>query len=744
MSSTSTRAPYGMSFSGPGQTGGNDGAFIDFFGNGTGDFVSDLSAFKAQGVRAIPKFSGALANYTDSNLSFVMDKWKSQITTQFARCPAQQMRNFVLDGTLLAHNIMDDCEPGSPSFNGHPPTMQDLDDMAQFSKSQLTFLPCFVRVHNTILAAKSSWTYLDAGWMQWRQSRGPVETWYVNNINVGRALGLGAVLGFNFLDGGSGATAPWNIHVNKPNLYGMSPMELDACTAAIQSAATLFIGMYGWTANPSFDDTDYYSRADLQTSLTALANTMIGRRIGPINWRDSGSSSGSTQTVGGGWSIRDNGLNTVTRKNNAASMSVPPPDVYAAGDLHCMLTYSRDSGLTCSTPSGWSETKRFNSGNSAQGGELCLFHKVGSGVSELATTVNIPGGGNVAGTSVMARWFVISHSSTVAANLVAASGSGRSWASQTGMGPIPGATSIRSDALFLICGARANDFGGGSVDENWMSATTGPESWNRVFMTGTDLGIDAGFFVDAGATSGIVSMATKSYSQLSGSQAGAGCGFMVAFAPLSVVAGTPPQFDTAFGDITISVGSTVSFLIQSSGSTPFVYSKLSGPSNVTLGSSSGQFQFTPLSVNTYVIQLRVTNSFGSDSDGFNVFAVAQNQMNNSAPVITHPGDKVIAEHELLSFIVQASDPDNDPLSYSLVGGAPVGTYIDAQSGQFLWIPNGTQSGTHPIVVNVTDGQAESLSTFTVTVTDARWAKERGPSSGFGQPSATGNIFRRIL
>jgi hypothetical protein len=104
---------------------------------------------------------------------------------------------------------------------------------------------------------------------------------------------------------------------------------------------------------------------------------------------------------------------------------------------------------------------------------------------------------------------------------------------------------------------------------------------------------------------------------------------------------------------------------------------------------------------------------------------------------------VVAENELLSFGVQASDPDGDPLFYSLGGGAPVGTYIDGQTGQFLWVPNGTQSGIHPIVVNVSDGQAESLSTFTVTVIDARWAKERGPSSGFGQPSATGNIFRRI-
>src|SRR3954463_3306922 len=130
MSSTSTRAPYGMSFSGPGQSGGNDGAFIDIFRNGQGDFISDLSSYKAQGVRAVLKFSGALVNYTDSSKSFVLSQWKSLVTTQFARAPAQQMRNFVLDGTLLAHNIMDDCEPGSPVFNGKPPTMQDLDDMA--------------------------------------------------------------------------------------------------------------------------------------------------------------------------------------------------------------------------------------------------------------------------------------------------------------------------------------------------------------------------------------------------------------------------------------------------------------------------------------------------------------------------------------------------------------------------------------------------------------------------------------
>ncbi len=735
MSSTSTRAPYGMSFSGPAQTGGNDPPMIDIFRGNTGDVISDLSQYKTQGARCIFKFSGSLQNYTDSNKSFVMSMWTTVVSTAFARAPVQQWQNFVTDGTLLAHNVMDDFEPGSPVFNGHPPTMDDVDFLAQYSKSILTFLPCFARVHNTVLAAKSNWTYLDAGWMQWRESRGPVGAWYVNNINVGRQLGLGSVLGWNLLAGGSGATAPWNIHPYN-HLFGMSPMEIDACTAAIQSAATYFIGMFGWSADPGFDSTDYYSRPDLQSSIQGLANAMIGRQMGPINWRGSSGTTSTGTTVTGLWSIRDNGAGTVTRKNNAASMSVPPPSVYATGDLHCLLCYSRDSGLTATTPGGWTETKRFISGNSAQGGELVLFHKVGSGASEVAQTVVYPGGGNVAGTSLLARWFVISHASTNAANLVAVAGSGRSWPSQTSMGPVPGATSLRSDALFLICAARANDFGGGSVDENWLSDTTGTssEAWTRMFATGTDLGVDAGFFVDYAPTSGLASVATKAWSLTSGSQAGAGGGFMVAFAPLSVASGTPPELPGGFGDITISVGSNVSFTMTSLGSTPLTYSKISGPSNVTVGASTGAVQFTPLSVNTFIIVLGVTNAYGADSDTLRVFAVSTTASSNNTPVITHPGDKTVVEHGLLSFGIQATDPDDDVLSYSLEG-TQAGMFLDTDTGQFIWVPSGSQAGTYPVVAVVTDGRAESRSTFTITVAPAPWEKT--------PPGLIRNSFRRI-
>ena len=729
----------------------NTPPLIDQFCGGTGNIISGLSAMKAAGMRAAIKFVGSATNYQFSNLSFSLASWKAKMDQSFAANNLQQIKAFVNDGTILANWIMDDCQPGSPVYGGKPPTMEDLDVMAQYSKSTWSFMPVTIRVHNSVLAAKSNWTYVDFGWMQWHKRFGAVGPWYTNEINAGRAVGLGSILGANLLHGGSGKTAPWDFDPSSTVSTGrfcMSPQEIDACTAAA-SQTTYAIGIMCWASDPQFDEQGYCDRPEIQTSLTAMANVFIGKNRGPINYRgefdppSSVTTSTSTATVTGAWGIRDNGFGTITRKNGVVSMSVPAPSVYAAGDLHCLLVYSRDSGLSSVTPSGWSETKRFTSGDSSRGGELVLYHKIGSGASELATTVQWPNGAGVPGTSQLARWFVLSNGSTILANIVAATGSGKSWPSQTSMGPIPGVTSTRSDAIVLIIGARANDFGGGSVDENWLSATTGPETWGRLFATGTDNGLDAGFFVDYSSPAGIASITTKSYSLTSGSQAGAGCGFMVAFAPFSVVSGQPAAFSTDFGDTTISVGSNLSFTMTSTGSTPFTYAKVSGPSNVTINSSTGRFDFTPTSAGTFTIVVSTSNAYGADSDSFNVFAVVQSPTNNNAPVITHPGDKTIAEHDLLSFIIQASDPDGDAISYSMEQ-APQGAFLDTDTGQFIWTPNARQSGIYPIIAVVTDGRVESRSTFTVTVTDSRWGKEHGPSSQFEPTNTPNNGFTRLF
>jgi fibro-slime domain-containing protein/RHS repeat-associated protein len=53
--------------------------------------------------------------------------------------------------------------------------------------------------------------------------------------------------------------------------------------------------------------------------------------------------------------------------------------------------------------------------------------------------------------------------------------------------------------------------------------------------------------------------------------------------------------------------------------------------------------------------------------------------------------------------VEAVDPDNDPITYSLVAG-PSGMSIDPNSGLLVWDPTAAQAGSYPVTVRVADGR----------------------------------------
>jgi hypothetical protein len=184
----------------------------------------------------------------------------------------------------------------------------------------------------------------------------------------------------------------------------------------------------------------------------------------------------------------------------------------------------------------------------------------------------------------------------------------------------------------------------------------------------------------------------------------------------------------------------MSFVLQSTGSTPITWSKVSGPSTITLD-SSGTFHWTPGVAGEYVIVIQASNAHGTDTDDFIATAVPGS---NVPPIIVHPGNQTVQAQERLSLVVVSTDSDGDPLAYSLTASAPAGTFIDPNTGQFIWTPTGEQGpASYPIVVSVTDGQNESLSTFTVTVNDAIWTRIGGSSTQLGRTNDSGNVFLRI-
>ena len=89
---------------------------------------------------------------------------------------------------------------------------------------------------------------------------------------------------------------------------------------------------------------------------------------------------------------------------------------------------------------------------------------------------------------------------------------------------------------------------------------------------------------------------------------------------------------------------------------------------------------------------------------------------NQLPVLNNIPSQTGDELTPLTFTAEATDRDNHPLTYSLIGTIPDGATMDANTGVFSWEPTETQDGTHTVTVQVSDGNGGSDSeTVTITV-----------------------------
>lgn len=140
---------------------------------------------------------------------------------------------------------------------------------------------------------------------------------------------------------------------------------------------------------------------------------------------------------------------------------------------------------------------------------------------------------------------------------------------------------------------------------------------------------------------------------------------------------------------------------------------VTAPSFVSLndnGNGSGTLTLSPDFTQSgfYPITLTVTDQGGLNAS--RSFTLTVNNINRP-PVLAPIGDKAVEEGVLLSFIISASDPDDDRLAFSvdgLPGGAEV---IDNGDGtaRFSWLPSTGQAGEYPVNFTVTDDGVPSLS-----------------------------------
>ena len=88
---------------------------------------------------------------------------------------------------------------------------------------------------------------------------------------------------------------------------------------------------------------------------------------------------------------------------------------------------------------------------------------------------------------------------------------------------------------------------------------------------------------------------------------------------------------------------------------------------------------------------------------------------NNPPVLAAIGDQTVTEGVLLSFIVSASDADNDTLNYSAIS-LPAGSNFDELTQTFIWTPSFSSSGTYNVNFSVSDGtdiDSETINIFVI-------------------------------
>ncbi len=142
------------------------------------------------------------------------------------------------------------------------------------------------------------------------------------------------------------------------------------------------------------------------------------------------------------------------------------------------------------------------------------------------------------------------------------------------------------------------------------------------------------------------------------------------------------------------------------------------PEGATLDANTGVFNWIPdnTQVGPYPIIFMATDSKGATS----VPQTATITVLNGSPILTDPGNKTVAANDLLSFTLEATDPNGDTLTYSaaLTGDSklPDGASIDSETGVFSWKPTLSQVGVYQITFKVEDKKGGSDSKeITITV-----------------------------
>ncbi len=190
---------------------------------------------------------------------------------------------------------------------------------------------------------------------------------------------------------------------------------------------------------------------------------------------------------------------------------------------------------------------------------------------------------------------------------------------------------------------------------------------------------------------------------------------------ITVGPGNQPPIIAPIEDITAVVGELVEFTVIASDPDPgdtLTLSVQGGlPQSASFDPETGLFQWliAESDIGVRDISFAAVDSKIpplSDTETVRFFI----ESGNAPPVFTLLGDQQVAEGEELIFVVTASDPDGDPLTYTH-GQLPEGAGFDPETQTFFWTPGFGDAGNYSAEFTATDSGTPPLSdTLVVPIT----------------------------
>jgi RHS repeat-associated protein len=149
---------------------------------------------------------------------------------------------------------------------------------------------------------------------------------------------------------------------------------------------------------------------------------------------------------------------------------------------------------------------------------------------------------------------------------------------------------------------------------------------------------------------------------------------------------------------------------------PLHFTLLTGPAGMAVDAATGKVTWAPqqADLGSHAVALRVDDGRGGSAEqDFTVDAIAAPP--NRPPVFTSTPVVDAAVNTPYSYPATATDPDGEPLTFSVVGG-PQGLGIGPMSGLLTWTPAAGQLGVQNVTVQVQDGSGGTATqTFAVNV-----------------------------